>query len=78
MDSVVPVSDVAYGTLVKALIRPFQIYTLLRINGTLTIVCLQLIWLFQFPIYELFAVVRICSIENRTFLSRVGSMLYST
>lgn len=60
MDSVAPVSDVAYGTLVKAL---------LRINGTLTIVCLQLIWLFQFPMYELFAVVRICSIENRTFLS---------
>lgn len=69
MDSVVPVSDVAYGTFVKALIRPFQTDTLLRINVTLTIVCLQLIWLFQFPMYERFAVVRICSIENRTFLS---------
>lgn len=31
MDSVAPVSDVAYGTHVKDLIRPFQTDTLLRI-----------------------------------------------
>lgn len=69
MDSVALVSDMAYGTLVKTINYLPLFDRFKRINGTLTIVCLQLIWLFQFPMYERFAVVRICSIENRTFLS---------